>query len=347
MRQPSVGARKRVRMRDVAQRAGVSISTVSLVLSGDPRIPEDTTQKVLQTVKAMEYRPSVIARSLARRISRTIGVILPEIAFSKNQPFFYQALKGIHSETQPAGFKMVVEAVNKGFIERRYYLRILKEQSADGIIFLTPSVNDQFLQEMEKESYPFVLVGGGVKDVDLPSARGDDFGGAFAATEHLIKLGHKAIGHISGLTNYFLGLDRRKGYEEAMKKAGLPIDPAWIQEGESDAEKAAEAAGKLADLGVTAIFAANDVMAYGALQALRRKQKRVPEDIALVGMDDLEFSALTNPSLTTVRYDIEKISALAANFLLKQIQSPIIPKTLLEEVPPPQLIVRESCGGNK
>src|ERR1044071_4565780 len=116
------GMKKRVRMRDVANRCGVSISTVSLVLSGAARIPEDTTRKVLQTVKAMEYRPSILARSLAKRGSRTIGVILPESAFQKNQAYFYEVLEGIHSETQAAGYKMLVEAANRGFLERRYYL---------------------------------------------------------------------------------------------------------------------------------------------------------------------------------------------------------------------------------
>src|SRR5579864_8789579 len=159
-------SRKRVRMRDVATRCGVSISTVSLVLSGDPRIPEDTARRVLQAVKAMEYRPSVLARSLARRVSRTIGVIIPEFAFSHNQPFFYQALQGIHDQTQPAGYKMMVEAANQVFLSRRYYLRLLKEQSADGMIYMAAKLNDSFLAEMEKEPYPFVLLGNAADGVN-------------------------------------------------------------------------------------------------------------------------------------------------------------------------------------
>ncbi len=345
MRKPSSNSRKRVRMRDVAQRAGVSISTVSLVLSGDERIPEDTTRKVLQTVKAMEYRPSVIARSLARRISRTIGVILPEFAFQKNQPFYYQVLKGIHSETQPAGFKMVVEATNKGFIERRFYLRLLKEQSADGVIFLTPSLNDAFLGEMEKENYPFVLVGGAVKDVDLPCANGDDYTGALMATNHLIRLGHKRIGHIAGLPNYFMADERKRGYLDAMKKAGLPVDSQWIQNGDFDVLQATQAAKLLAGMGVSAVFVANDMMAYGAMKGLREMGKKVPTDIAVVGMDDLDFSSLTQPALTTVRYNVEKMGALAASFVMKQVQSPLIPKTMLNDIPVPELVIRESCGG--
>src|SRR4051812_13333546 len=148
LQQPLANAKKRVRMRDVANRCGVSISTVSLVLSGDTRIPEDTSRKVLETVKAMEYRPSVIARSLARKGSRTIGVILPESAYAKNQQFYYQALEGIHSQTQAAGYKMIVEAANRVFLERRYYLRMLKEQSTDGMIYMAASTSDSFLEEV-------------------------------------------------------------------------------------------------------------------------------------------------------------------------------------------------------
>src|ERR1700759_3705529 len=132
-------------MRDVAERLGLSVSTVSLVLSGDTRIPEDTARRVLQTVKAMEYRPNLLARSLARRNSRTIAVILPEFALVRNKPFYFEALAGIHSQTQSAGYKIIVEAANRVFLARRYYLRMLKEQSADGMLYMAASINDGFL----------------------------------------------------------------------------------------------------------------------------------------------------------------------------------------------------------
>ncbi len=339
------GPRRRVRMRDVATRCDVSISTVSLVLSGDPRIPEDTARRVLQAVKAMEYRPSVIARSLARRYSRTIGVILPEFAFHRNQPFYYQALQGIHAQTQPAGYKMVVEAANKVFIERRYHLRLLKEQSADGVIFMAASLNDLFLTEMEKEPYPFAMLGATADGVNLLSAQGDDFAGAQMAVSHLISLGHKKIGHISGLATISFGREREKGYRQSMKDAGLTVDPSWVISGELDNTQAENAALKLVEAGVTAIFAGADVMAYGALRALKKVGRRVPEDMAVIGMDDLDMSACITPSLSTVRYDIAQMASQAAHFVIKQIHNPTIQKTLLGEMPKPRLIIRETCGG--
>ena len=339
-------SKKRVRMRDVANRCGVSISTVSLVLSGDARIPEDTARRVLQAVKAMEYRPSVLARSLARRISRTIGVILPENAFTLNKAFYYEALQGIHSQTQPAGFKMVVEAANRVFLARRYYLRLLKEQSADAMIYLAASLNDTFLTEMEKEPYPFILVGSYVDNSDLVVARSDDFAGAKMAVEHLIGLGHKSIGHIAGAPEVSHGRDREKGYRSAMQSAGLEIKPEWVVQAQFDFGQAERAARDLVNAGVSAIFAASDVMAYGVLKALRDMGRRVPDDIALVGMDDLETSSWLTPPLTTVRYDIRAMAEAATKYAIRRIQTPA-PQKPAFEIPPPELIVRGSCGAKK
>jgi len=342
----SFGGKKRIRMRDVADRCGLSISTVSLVLSGDERIPEDTARKVLETVKAMEYRPSVVARNLARRVSRTIGVILPEYAFSRNQPFFYQALQGIHDQTQPAGYKLVMEAANRVFIDRRYHLRLLKEQSTDGVIFMAASVTDEFLKDMESEHYPFVLAAGAADGVDLPMAKGDDVLGAKMAVRHLISLGHKAIGHVAGIPTITMGRDRELGYRQAMLEARLEINPAWVVQADFDMQQAEKAAAELVKSGVTAVFAGNDVMAYGLIRGLRDIGKRVPDDVAVVGMDDLDMSAWMSPALTTVRYDIAMMAGLAAKYVLQRVQNPNA-RIPLGDMPPVHLVVRQSCGGKK
>jgi LacI family transcriptional regulator len=343
---PPTSSKKRVRMRDVAVRCGVSISTVSLVLSGDARIPEDTARRVLQAVKAMEYRPSVLARSLARRISRTIGVILPEDAFTRNKAFYYEALQGIHAHTQPAGFKMVVEAANRVFLARRYYLRLLKEQSADAMIYLAASLNDSFLGEMEKEPYPFILVGSYVENSDLICARSDDFAGARMAVDHLVELGHRAIAHVAGTPENSRGRDREKGYRDAMKAAGIQVQGNWVVQAHFDFAEAEQATANLLDAGVTAIFAGSDVMAYGVMKALRDMGKRVPEDISVIGMDDLESSAWMNPPLTSVRYDIRAMAESATRYAIRRIQSPAPVKPDFD-IPAPQLIVRGSCGPKK
>jgi DNA-binding LacI/PurR family transcriptional regulator len=318
---------------------------VSLVLSGDTRIPEDTARRVLQTVKAMEYRPNLLARSLARRSSRTIAVILPEFAFVKNKPFYFEALQGIHAQTQPAGYKMLVEAANRVFLARRYYLRMLKEQSADGMLYLAASINDSFLRDLEKEPFPFVNLASCADGVDLPCARANDQEAARLAVKHLIALGHSKIGFIQGLAEMSYCRDRQMGYERAMKEASLDIAANWIASGDLDIDTASKAAITLSTSGVTAIIAAGDVMAYGALRGLRTSGKRVPQDVALVGIDDLEMSSWTHPTLTTVRTHVREMAELAAKYVVRRAQTPSIPKNPLTEIPVPELIVRESCGG--
>ncbi len=340
----SLGVKKRVRMRDVATRCGLSISTVSLVLSGDARIPEDTTRKVLQAVKAMEYRPSILARSLARRGSRTIGVILPEFAFQKNQGYFYQALQGIHSETQPAGYKMLVEAASRVFLERRYYLRLLKEQSADGIVYLAANSGDSFLSEMSRENYPFILLGNTVERTGLPAIIGEDAAGAALATQHLISLGHKAIAHVAGTEETSSGRARLNGYREAMSKAGITVLPSWIIPGDFDIRTAEKTATSVLESKCTAVFAANDTMAYGLIKGLSTQSVRVPEDIAVVGMEDLELSSWINPPLTTVRLDIAGMAAQATQYVLNALQNPGTPRNGMGQPTAPQLIKRISCG---
>ncbi len=337
--------RSRIRMKDVAERLGLSVSTVSLVLSGDTRIPEDTARRVLQTVKAMEYRPNLLARSLARRNSRTIAVILPEFAFTRNKPFYFEALAGIHSQTQSAGYKIIVEAANRVFLARRYYLRMLKEQSADGMLYLAASVNDSFLRDVEREPFPFVTLTSYADGVDLPCARNNDQEAARIAVKHLTSLGHKKIGFIQGTMDMSYSRDRKIGYELAMKEAGLDVQPDWIQLGDLDLALSGKAAAALAAADTTAILASSDVMACGALRGLKIAGKRVPEDIAVVGIDDLEFAAWVTPALTTVRIHVGAMAELAAKYVIRRAQTPNIPKNPLTEIPLPELVIRESCGG--
>ncbi len=310
----NTSSRKRVRMRDVAARAGVSVSTVSLVLSGDIRIPEDTTRKVLQTVKAMEYRPNIIARNLARKGSRTIGVILPEHAFTRNQSFFYQCLHGIHSQTQPGGYKILVEAANKVFLERRYYHRLLKEQSADGVIYMAAMLNDTFLSDMVREPMPFVLLSSVLDDSNLPSVQPNNQLASELATKHLISLGHKKIAFIGGPETTSMGRDRSRGYRNALKETGLAIHTDLMVNGEFGTLEADSVMDSLMVHRPTAIVAAGDQMAYGVLSALRRLGRKVPDDVAVVGIDDLSLSSWVTPSWPRVKLIFRDWGAFPAGF---------------------------------
>jgi DNA-binding LacI/PurR family transcriptional regulator len=224
---------------------------------------------------------------------------------------------------------------------------MLKEQSADAMIYLAASLQDGFLADMEKENYPFVLLGGVFEKSNLPLVKSDDAAGAKIATQHLISLGHKRIGHIAGNSAYSISRDREQGYRAAMKAAGLEVAPAWVVAGDFDLDQAEKQTAQLVEQNVTAIFAGSDVMAYGAMRALRRAGRRIPEDVAVVGMDDLDLSAWMNPSLSTVRYDIRKLGEIAAAYALKRIEVPSGQKIPIDDVPVPELIVRDSCGQKK
>lgn len=214
------------------------------------------------------------------------------------------------------------------------------------MVYLAASINDSFLGEMEREPYPFVLVGAYVDGADLPCFRTDDREGGRMATKHLISLGHKSIGHIAGSAEISTGRDRELGYRDAMAAAGLTVQPSWVVPGHFDTDQAERVTNDLLMAGVTAIFAGSDVMAYGALRALKTAGRRVPNDVAVVGMDDLEMSAWVNPALTTVRYDVRLLAELATKYLMRRIQSPVNQKPSTE-TPAPELIVRESCGAKK
>jgi LacI family transcriptional regulator len=215
------------------------------------------------------------------------------------------------------------------------------------MIYMAATTNDSFLAEMDKEPYPFILLGYYADGVNVLCARSDDLLGAKLATEHLIKLGHKAIGHLAGSNEVSQGRDREKGYREAMKEAGLVVDSSWILRGNYDLKASEKATVDLLEAKVTAIFAGSDVMAYGAMRAIILSGRKIPDDVAVVGMDDLDLSAWMTPPLTTVRYDIRAMAELATRFVIRRLQSPLTDKSALGEMPAVQLIIRSSCGAQK
>jgi len=160
----------------------------------------------------------------------------------------------------------------------------------------------------------------------------------------LISLGHKKIGHVSGFQSQTNGRERLQGYKEALEQSGIPVNQNLISEGECDFSVVSRAALHLLDQGVTALFVGNDMMAYAVLKAIQNKGLRIPEDVAIVGMDDLEMSAWVHPSLTSVSYDIEAFASVAAKYVINKIQSPLIKPDLLKDRPKPNLVIRSSCG---
>ncbi len=337
--------RKRVTSRDVARLAGVSRTTVSLVLNNVPnaRISPETRRRVLEAARQLNYHPHAAARSLVSRRAMTLGLILcqtPEQVFA--DPFLPQVLLGINSVAQEHGYRILLETV--AHPDDNGYASLALEKRTDGIILSGPRSDDHALRALHEEGFPIVLLGQ-LRDTDIPFVDVDNVQAAHMAVEHLIELGHTRIGIITnGPLHYTASADRLEGYRRALAAHGIPVDERLITTGAFREESGREAMERLLDLPEppTAVFAASDAIALGAMVAIRRRGLRIPDDIALVGFDDIPLAAYVNPPLTTVRLPAYELGREAARLLINivEVRTPESTRILLETT----LVVRESCG---
>jgi LacI family transcriptional regulator, repressor for deo operon, udp, cdd, tsx, nupC, and nupG len=329
-----------VRIVDVAKRASVSTATVSRVLSKPGAVKEATTQKVLKAIEDLNYQPNILARQLRRLITNTILVVVPDIT----NPFFSNVLRGIKSVATTNGYQVLLGDTGNDVELENGYLNILQQKKADGMILLTARMEPHIIEEATK-SFPIVLACEYIEGSSIPTVSIDNISGARKATEYLIKLGHKRIGCITGPLNVVLGRDRLKGYYQAMIQKGLDVEPVLIQEGDFTYESGFNLMMKFLALGEwpTAIFAANDEMAMGAIKALKSKGIKVPDDISIIGFDDIRFASIFEPTLTTIAQPAFAIGVNAMELLIKFINKEEIKRQqiILED----HLIVRESCSG--
>lgn len=307
-------------MKDVAEQCGVSLSTVSLVLSGDSRIPPSTTQRVWDVVKSLGYRPNVIARSLARQRSRTLGVVLPDAGADVDRSFVTRALHGVYTEASGRGFRLLLEMATPQFISRRFYLRLFKENAVDGIIYMGAGLEDGFLRELEPQRHPFLLLGEYLDDVPFLQAGLDHEQGAYAAIRHLLDLGHKRVGLLTGPSGFSAARDRLKGYVRALEEAGVSPDPSLVSDGRHRLDASEAAARELIARGVTAVFAGSDLMAAGVLRAARAAGLQVPQRLSVVGSGDGDLALSLDPPLTTLGYDVSALAAEGARHLMERVE---------------------------
>jgi LacI family transcriptional regulator len=343
---------KATTMRDVAQYAGVSVTTVSHVLNGnDGHVSSLVRQRVLDAVDFLKYRPNAIARSMVKRKTATIGLVINEIENS----LFVPVIDGVNQVFQPAGYHMVLASAPdvRGEIEA---IETLRAQQVDGFIFMALSSRfpTEHLVRLKEEGMPFVVINRYVDDNDIYQILLDDWGAGYSATGHLQDLGHTRIGTISGPLfsdpPRRSALERQRGWQQALEERKLPVRQEWVVGGEYTYEGGYQAVGQLlAQLGErnlerpTALFIASDVMAIGALKALYEAGLRVPQDIAVVAIGDPPFASYAIPSLTTLSLPVPEAGRLAARILLdwfKEGKSTRTHRVTLSFT----LHVRESCG---
>ena len=330
--------------KDVATLAGVSRTTVSFVMNdrSDVKIPEETRRRVRDAARELGYHPHASARRLAGGRSHVLALVLrqsPEQV--AGDAVLAETLRGLAAAARTGGFRVMVEpfALDDPMVT---YTALLRAQHADGLVISGPRVDDPFLAELVRDGFPIVLQGA-LPNIDAPSVDVDNVAGARGAVEHLISLGHRRIACITNAPLvYTAAQDRLDGYRLALEAAGLDAAPELVAEGAFDAPSGhAAMAQLLARTAFDAAFVASDVVALGAIGALREAGRRVPDDVSIVGFDDIPLAAYFDPPLTTVRLPAYELGHAAGRALLERIADrEIPPRTLL----PTELIVRASTA---
>ena len=329
----------RVTIGDVAAQAGVSVATVSKVINDRYGVAEDTSARVRAVIDALGYHASLVGQSLRSRRTKVIGVLVRDV-----EPFSAELLKGVARGIRDTGYELVVfsgcgQAADQAGWERRYLSRI-SGTLADGAILVTPgSIDETF-------GTPVVAVDHNVQSSNLPTVDSENLKGAVAATEYLLGLGHRRIGFLAGRPDLESARLRERGYREALAVARVDVDEDLIQTGGYDAATATEPARWLLELDPrpTAIFAANDVTALETMAVARSLGLRVPEDLSVIGFDNVPESALGDPPLTTVEQPIRQMGTDAVRLLLELLEDPSLPPARV--ILPTRLVVRQSCSPN-
>jgi len=332
-------------IKDIARKAGVSVATVSFVLNNNPGVTEDKRKRVLDAVKELNYVPNAVARGLRVQRTETIGFVVSDIT----NPFYPDLVKACERKAQKEGYTITVQNTDDRADRTQQALRQLREGKVDGIILTSALEQDRaFLSEMIEQGHPIVMAGRRIEGVPIDSVVADNGNGAHMATRHLQRLGHVNIAFMPGITGSSITRERMNGYIQAMSEAGLPVDPDWLVSGAARYAESYEAAKRLLALPgrkrPTAIINLTDIGALGVLDAAKDMQVSVPNELAVVGFDDLFMSGMRSIQLTTVRVPTQQMGEIATELLLDKIKKRTTGEPR-EIVLPVELIVRSTCGG--
>ncbi|MFL6446621.1 MAG: LacI family DNA-binding transcriptional regulator [Bryobacteraceae bacterium] len=305
---------------DIARRLGTSAMTVSRALTGKPEVSEEMRQKVTECAKMLGYQPNRFARSLVTQRSNMVGVVIPEIAHL----FFADVISGIEEVLDEANYDILL-CHSRGDPEReRAEIRTLIGSHIDGLIVapVQPLKSPELFLDLQNQQVPFVLFDRFFPGYDFPSVRLDDVAAGRSAAEFLVQLGHERIAHIAGPSVSPAKL-RRQGFVSALRKAHVPISSDWIVRASFDMEGGRHATETLLSRALvpTAIFAANDPLALGAVYACREAGLRIPQDISVMGVGNIEGPCHPNPFLTTIDWPRQELGRKAASFLLDALSS--------------------------
>lgn len=334
---------KAVTIIDVAHEAGVSYSTVSRVVNNKPSVNTETRAKVMQAMIRMGYQANLQARSLAGGRSHVIGLLVVDLATQ----YMGEIMYGIDDVLATRQYELMLYTTHRRKTKESAYVHMMAQGMADGLLILLPRDPDAYLESLRHRDLPYVLIDHhSANESDLFVAAANQKGG-YEATKHLIDLGHARIGLITGWMDMTSAQDRLKGYKAALADHGIPLDPELVYEGDFTQASGYQGVSRLLDLPEppTAVFASNDVSATGVLDAARVRGLRLPDDLSVIGFDDIPLAASLNPALTTIRQPLQEMGRLATQMLLDRIHDP--DQSLASITLPTELIVRSSTTRSK
>lgn len=325
---------------DVAEKAGVSLGTVSRVINNDIHVATETRERVLAVTKELGYVANRQARSLAGGKTNTIGVIVRDLGTG----YIGEIIRGIDSELNLSGVDLVLYTTHRMVSKEASYVASLAQGMVDGLLLVLPRSPVDYIGTLMEHNFPFVLIDHQGTGTDCPAVGATNWQGAYNATEYLIKMGHQRIGFITGSMDLGCAEDRLQGYRSALRTHHITEEAELIYEGDFLQTDGYTGASALLDLPnpPTAIFASNDVMAMGVMDAVRNRGLRVPNDISVIGFDNIPQSAMVFPTLTTVQQPLEQMGRVATQMLLGILKTPEKESGRIEL--PTELLVRNSTS---
>ena len=327
-------------LKKVAEKAGVSIATVSRVINDSPNVNPQTRIRIKKIIKDLNYSPNRVAKRLRNRnaSSQLLGVLIPDI----ENPFYVEVLRGIEDIAYQHEYMLIVCNFSQDEAKERMYLDLMKSESIDGLITAPVHEKDQNVIDLAKSGLPMVCVDRDLLNIDVDSVLVDNRRGAFLAVDHLAKKGYKRIAYISGIPRLPSSRDRELGYKDALSENDIEFTRELVKYGDSRHESGVKLCAELLNLKnpPDAVFTGNNLITLGALETIHKRGLSIPDDIAIVGFDDMYWSISLNPPLTAVRQPAYNIGKCAAEQLISRIGNPGRPTSQM--ILKTELMVRSS-----
>lgn len=326
-------------IRDVARDARVSTATVSRVLSGKNPVSDEFRERVLDAVERLEYQPNALARSLREETTKTVGLLVSNVM----NPFFTAVARAVEDSAAERGYSVVLCNADEDPSKEERYLDTLLQRRVDGLIVSPARAESPRLSRIGNNGLPVVFVDRAIEGIEAPVVRADGRRAVEELVEYLVGLGHRRMAVISGPQEVVSGRERLEAFLGAAERLGVPVAAARVEIGDFRRESGREAVLRLLDLvpPPTAVFAANNLMALGALQGISEAGCRIPEDLSLASFDDVTWFSLMSPPITAIAQPARELGAAAARMLLEVAEKRERPESLILEA---ELVVRGSCG---